>query len=143
MSFDFRVINGDLVLSNGSFDTVTDSTKLTQDILKICLTQVGSNPLQPWYGSLVSRSLVGSSLSSNITVQVAQSQLQSAIQNLIQLQKQQVKSFQNVSPDEQINSITGISITRSTSNLTLWTVQIGVITKGFRPITTAFTVSTI
>lgn len=143
MSFDLKIINGDLVLQNGNLRTCVDSEKLIQSLLKICLTQVGSNPLQPWYGSLVSRSLVGSSLSSNITVQIAQSQLQSAIQNLMQLQKQQVKSFQNVSPDEQINSITGISITRSTTNLTLWTVQIGAITKGFKPITTAFTVSTI
>lgn len=143
MSFDLKVISGDLVLNNGDFRTVVDSEKLIQDILKIALTTAGSNPLQPWYGSFISRSLIGSPLSSSITVQVAQTQLQNALENLMTLQRQQVKSFQMVTPDEQINSIMDISIVRSTSNLTLFTVQIKVLNKGYKPITTAFTVNTI
>lgn len=143
MSFDLKVINGDLVLNNGDFRTVVDSEKLIQDILKIALTTAGSNPLQPWYGSFISRSLIGSPLSSSITVQVAQTQLQNALENLMTLQRQQVKSFQMVTADEQINSIMDISIIRSTSNLTLFTVQIKVLNKGYKPITTAFTVNTI
>lgn len=143
MSFDLKIVNGDLVLQGGAFRTVVDSEKLMQDILKICLTQAGSNPLHPWYGSFISRSLVGSALSSSITVQVAQSQLQNALENLMSLQKAQVKSFQQVSPDEQIGAISEISITRSSSNPTLFIVQIKVLTKGFKAITTSFSVSTI
>lgn len=143
MSYDIKVISGDLVLQNGDFRLVYDSEKLIQSILKICLTPAGSNPLQPWYGSFINRSLIGSSLSSSITVQIAQSQLQNALQNLMTLQQQQVKSFQTVSPDEQLNSISGISITRSASNLTQYNVVVSVMNKGYKPITTSFTVSTI
>jgi phage baseplate assembly protein W len=143
LSYDIKVINGDLVLQGGDFRLVYDSEKLIQSILKICLTPAGSNPLQPWFGSFINRSLIGSSLSSSITVQIAQSQLQNALQNLMTLQQQQVKSFQQVSPDELLNSISGISITRSSSNPTLYNVVVSVMNKGFKPITTAFTVSTI
>jgi hypothetical protein len=143
MSYDLRIINGDLVLQGGDFQIVTDSAKLIQDILKICLTPAGSNPLQPWFGSFISRSLIGSPLTSTIIIQVAQTQLQNALENLMTLQQQQVKSFQLVSPDEQINSIMDISIIRNTSNLTLYTVQIKVLSKGYKPVSTAFTVSTI
>lgn len=143
MSYDIKVISGDLVLQNGDFRLVYDSEKLIQSILKICLTPAGSNPLQPWYGSFINRSLIGSSLSSSITVQIAQSQLQNALQNLMTLQQQQVKSFQTVSSDELLNSISGISITRSSSNPTQYNVIVSVMNKGFKPISTAFTVSTI
>src|ERR1039458_5609818 len=39
MSFDLKLINGDLVIQNGELQTVTNSEKLIQDILKICLTE--------------------------------------------------------------------------------------------------------
>jgi hypothetical protein len=143
LSFDLKIIDGDLVLQNGDFRQVQDTEKLIQDILKICLTEVGSNPLLPWYGSYLSRSVIGSALGTNVTVQLAQTQLQNALQNLMTVQQQQVKSFQMVTPDELINSISGISVSQSASNPTLFLVQVAVLTKGFKPVTTAFTVSTI
>jgi phage baseplate assembly protein W len=143
MSYDLKVINGDLVLNNGALGTVVDSSKLIQDILKICLTPAGSNPLQPWYGSFINRSLIGSPLAYTIIIQVAQSQLQNSLENLMTLQQAQVKSYQMVTPDEQLNSISNISITRNPSNFTFYTVQISAMNKGYKPITTAFTVSTI
>lgn len=143
MSFDLKIKNGDLALDRGDLQIVVDSEKLIQDILKIALTTAGANPLQPWYGSFISRSLIGSPLGTSIIIQVAQSQLQNSIENLMTLQKTQVKSFQNVSPDEQINSILDISIVRNSSDPRLFDVRIKVLSKGFKPITTAFTVSTI
>lgn len=143
MSYDLKIRNGDLVLDNGDLKIVIDSEKLIQDLLKIALTSAGSNPLQPWYGSFISRSLVGSTLGTNIIVQVAQSQLQNSIENLRTLQQSQIKSFQNVSPDELINSILDISIDRNSVDPRLFDVRIKVLSKGFKPISTAFTVDTI
>jgi len=143
MSFDLKVRNGDLVLNRGDLQTVVDSEKLIQDILKIALTPAGSNPSFPWYGSFVSRTLIGSPLGTSIIIQVGQSQLQNAIQILMQLQSAQSKSGQSVSADEQINSILDISIMRSISDPTSYNVRIKVLSKGFKPITTAFTVSTL
>lgn len=143
MSFDLKIRNGDLVINNGQLQVVTDTEKLIQDILKICLTTAGSNPLQPWYGSFLSRSIIGTSLSNTIIVQVAKSQLNQALENLQKLQRIQIQSFQRVSADEQLAVITEISIVRSSVDPRLFSVMIGGRSKGLKPVTTSFRVSTI
>lgn len=143
MSFDLKIINGDLVINQGALQTVVDSEKLIQDILKICLTDVGSNPLHPSYGSFLSRSVVGNALQTQVIVQIAKTQLNTCLTNLQYLQQIQIKSFQKMSADEQLAAITGISVTRSAFDPRLFNVKISGLTKGFQPVTTAFTISTI
>jgi len=143
MSFDLKIIKGDLVLKNGQLQTVIDSEKLIQDILKICLTGAGSLPMHPWYGSFISRTLVGTPLYNSVLVQVAKSQLNTTLENLKNLQDIQVKSFQRVSADEQLSAILEITVQRSQIDPRLFDVRVGVMTKGFKPISTAFSVSTI
>jgi hypothetical protein len=143
MSFDLKITNGDLVLTNGKLNTVVDSQKLIQDILKMCLTTAGTNPIHPWYGSFISRTIIGNPNYTSVLVQISKSQLTSALQNLKDLQDIQVKSFQRVSADEQIAAISDISIIRNQIDPRLFDVIIKVITKGMKPISTAFTVSTI
>jgi hypothetical protein len=141
MSFDLQVTNGDLVLVNGDLGTVTGSNKLVQDLLKIALTTAGANVLQPWYGSLISRTLIGSFLNSDITVSVAQNQLQNAIENLQNLQNIQVSSGQKMDPAEQIAFISNISIVRNTVDPRLYSVTINVISRAFGKVTASFTVN--
>jgi hypothetical protein len=139
VSFDLAIQNGDLVLQNGDLAQVTGQTKLIQDLLKIALTTLGANPLQPWYGSLISRTLIGSVLASSITTSVAQTQLQTAIQNLQNLQNLQVQSGQPVTPDEQIAFIKNISITRSPVDFRLYQVVIQVLNRAFGTTSASFT----
>jgi hypothetical protein len=143
MSFDLKIINGDLVIKNNQLQTVIDSEKLIQDILKMALTASGSNPLHPWYGSSLSRTIVGSPLYNSVLVQIGKSQLTNSFENLKKLQEIQVKSFQRVSADEQISSILDISINRNQIDPRLFDVSIKALSKGLKPITTAFTISTI
>jgi phage baseplate assembly protein W len=143
MSFDLKIINQDLVITQGALQTVVDSEKLIQDILKICLTDVGSNPIHPNYGSFLSKTVIGNPAKTGVIVQVAQSQINSCLTNLQFLQQQQVKSQQKVSADEQLAAILGISVIRSTFDPRLFNVKIRGITKGFQPVSTAFTVNTI
>lgn len=143
MSFDLKIKNGDFELANGDLKTVVDTEKLIQDILKIALSPVGSNPSHPWYGSYLSKSLIGSGLSTDIIFQFGQSQLQSALENLKALQESQVRNFQNVSADEQIGAILDISLNRNSTDPRLFDVFIKVATKGYKPVTAAFTISTI
>ena len=143
MSFDLKINNGDLVIKNGQLQTVVDTEKLTQDILKMCLTTAGTNPQHPWYGSYISRTIVGNPLSNSVIVQIAKSQLNTSLENLKKLQEQQVKSFQRVSADEQIAAISNISIVQNQIDFRFFDVRIKVLTKGIKPATTAFTVSTI
>lgn len=143
MSFDLKIINGDLVIQNGDLRTVTDSEKLIQDILKICLTNVGANPFQPGYGSFLSRTIIGNPMYTTTIVQIAKSQLNTCLTNLQTLQQTQVKSRQRVSADEQLAAITDISVVRNSLDPRLFNVTVKGLTKGFKPITTAFSVSTI
>jgi phage baseplate assembly protein W len=143
MSFDLKIKNGGLVINNGKLQTVVDSEKLIQDILKICVTTAGTNPLHPWYGSFLSRTIIGNPNSTDILVQISKSQLNTTLENLKNLQLQQVQSFQRVSADEQIGAILDISIIRNETDPRLFDVQIKIVSKGLKPLTTAFRVSTL
>lgn len=143
MSFDLKIINGDLVIQNGDLRTVVDSEKLIQDILKICLTNVGSNPFNPGYGSFLSRTVIGNAMYTTSVVTIAKSQLTTCLTNLQTLQQKQIQSRQRVSADEQLAAVSDISVVRNTIDPRLFNVTIKVLSKGYKPITTAFTVSTI
>lgn len=143
MSFDIKISKGDLAINRGEIQTVVDSEKLIQDILKLCLTTAGSNPLHPWYGSFLSRTIVGSSMDTGMLVQISKSQLTSALENLKNLQSSQMRNYQVVTADEQLGAILDIMVTRSGNDPRLFDVKIKAITKGYKPISTAFRVSTI
>ena len=141
MSFDFKIENNDISIGlDGDIKTVEGTEKLIQDILKVCLTEAGSNPLNPGYGSYISKSLIGSVLDSNITTQVAQSQLQNSIELLKSLQEEQLKQQQVISPDEHIASILEVSINRNLTDPRLYDVKIRVVSKGFKQSSTTFSV---
>ena len=143
MSFDLQILNGDLVLNNGDLSVIRNNDKLVQDLLKIALTTLGSNTLQPWYGSMISRTLIGSVLSTDITVTSAQSQLQTAVETLKNLQSIQISQGQKVSPGEQIAAITKISVTRNTIDPRLFTVIIRVLDRAFGGVAATFNASTV
>lgn len=143
MSFDLKISGGDLVIKNGQLQTVIDSEKLIQDILKICLTTAGSNPIHPWYGSFISRTIVGNPNYNSMLIQIGKSQLSTALQNLKDLQDLQVKSFQRVSADEQIAAIQDISININNIDPRLFDVTVRVVSKGLKPVSTSFRISTI
>ena len=143
MSFDLKLINGDFSLKNGQLETAVDSEKLIQDILKICLTPAGANPIHPEYGSFISKTLIGSSLDPSIITQVGKSQLSNCLENLKNLQSLQVKSFQRVTADEQISSVSNIIVAFSEIDPRLITVEIRVFSKGLKPLTVRFKINTI
>lgn len=143
MSFDLKIINGDLSISNGKLKTVEDSEKLIQDILKICLTPAGSNPNYPWYGSFLSKTLIGSTLDEDVIVNYGQSQIQKSLEMLQQLQDLQIKNQQAVSADEQLAAILSTVIYRNPKEPRLFNVMIKALSRGTKPITTAFSLSTI
>jgi phage baseplate assembly protein W len=142
MSFDLQIINGDFVLKNGDLATVSGQTKLIQDIMKICLTPAGANIFQPWYGSYITKTLVGSLLDTDITSAIAQTQLQNSIENLKKLQQLQLNdSLQAVSLDEHIAGIQSISVNRNAIDPRLFEVVVKVVSRSFRSTTVNFPLS--
>jgi len=133
MSSDLRIVNGDFILKNGDLEQITGQNKLIQDILKICLTAAGSNIYQPWYGSFISKTLIGSHLSTDITLTIAQSQLQNALENLKKLQQLQLNStLQQVTPDEHIAGIKEVKVSRNQIDPRLFEVMIKVLNREFK-----------
>lgn len=143
MSFDLRLTNGDLSIKNGDVETITGSDKLVQDILKIAITQAGTNPYAPWYGSLISRTLIGAHLDDQIIISAAESQLQLALNTLQTLQIKQVELRQPMVAAEQIAAILDISVERNSLDPRLFDVRIKVLTKSFKKVDASFTVTTL
>lgn len=142
MSLDLKITNGDFVLKNGALETLTGQSKLIQDILKICLTPAGANIFQPWYGSHINKTLIGSVLDVGITMDIAQNQLTNAIENLKQLQQLQASnSLQQITPDEHIAGITNINIERDKVDPRIFSVSVKVLSKAFKQATVSFPVS--
>lgn len=143
MSFDLKIKTGDLSIKNGNLEVITESDKLVQDILKLCVTDVGANPLHTWYGTFLSRVMIGSAIQDDSIINIGKTQLDTALNNLKELQNAQNKSLQRMSADEQIASIASIAISRNRVNPTWFDVYVRVISKGLKPVSTNFRVSTI
>jgi hypothetical protein len=63
MSFDIKAISGDVDLGqNGDLTIITDSDKLAQDIIKLLNTPIGTNPVNPGYGSTLTVNQIGTGI---------------------------------------------------------------------------------
>ena len=143
MSFDLKIINSDLVIKDGALQLVSDSEKLIQDILKMCLTTVGSNAYSPWYGSALSRSMIGNPSTGSVLIHMAKSQLTNSFENLKTLQDMQMKTYQKVSGDELLSAILDISIGRDQNDPRQFNISIKALNKSNKVLTTAFRANTI
>ncbi len=143
MSFDLQVKNGDVVIGkDGDLALVQGQSKLIQDLIKICQTDAGALPYAPWYGSFISKTLIGSVLNTNITIDIAKNQLQNSIENLKKLQQLQVSNgTQALTLDEQLSAIMGISISRNTNEPRAFDVSVSVLSKGFNKVNLSFSIN--
>jgi len=141
MSFDLKLKNGDISILNGQLETVQDKDKLIQDILKIAITPAGSNVFNQWYGSFISKTLIGSHLDTAIITDAAENQLRTSITTLQALQGIQLESFQKLSAEEQLAAIVGILVQRNDTDPRLFIVKITVLDRTYNKVQTSFTVS--
>lgn len=138
MSFDFKVKDGDLAIGpDGDLLQVRDTEKLIQDILKMVTTQLGSNVFYPWYGSSVSKSLVGSVFDMEFVSSIAIGQLSNSIETLQRLQQSQAQK-QSVTPGELLAAIERISIERNQVDPRFFRIVIKVITRALTSVQTEF-----
>lgn len=140
MSFDLKLFGGDLVIKNGDVDVVEDSDKLVQDVLKLVSTRLGSNPFFPAYGSPISQSLIGSVHDQEFTEDIATQQLRSSLERLQDLQSDQLRSNQVVTPEEQIAAIEDVRVSQAKNDPRFYIVNLTVISKAFQRIPVSFSV---
>lgn len=110
MSYDLKLENGDIPISDGSPVLVIDSEKLIQDILKMLFTPIGESTAHPWYGTPLLSRAVGNSFDSEILASEIESAVQYGLNNLLTLQQLQAQDNQYLTPREQISEIRDIRV---------------------------------
>ena len=132
MSFDLKIVDGDIsVGTNNDLDIVENTDKLVQDIVKIVFTPLGSNPFHPWYGSPITRSLIGRAYDKAFTSVIATQQLQASLTRLQSLQFDQLRRNQLVTASEQLAAIKSVNIDRNVNDPRFFTIFLTVLTKAF------------
>jgi phage baseplate assembly protein W len=142
MSFDLKLLGGDLVINNGDLEIVEDSDKLVQDILKLVSTQLGSNPFFPSYGSPITQALIGTAYDREFLSNITTQQLQSSLEKLQKLQQDQLNYNQVVTPEEQIAAIENVYVEQSEDDPRFYNVGLSVISKAFLRVPISFSVAT-
>jgi len=128
MSFDLKLLKGDLVLNNsGQVKIVQRNSKIRQDILKILLTDIGENKFHYYYGCKAGKLNIGSVLDQEFHRAKIEESVMSSLKNLISLQSAQSK-YQYVSPAERILSISSVEAGRDETDPRMWNVFISVLT---------------
>ena len=135
MSFDFKISAGDWSIGpDGDIAKVQDTDKLIQDILKMVTFPIGGNPFFPWYGSPVSKSMVGQSFDMEFLSTIGSSQINTSLSTLQKLQSEQARS-QRVTPYEQIAAIQQVMIERNRVDPRNFSVLIKVATRALLSVT--------
>lgn len=140
MSFDLKIKNGDISLNgDGSITTVVGNNKLRQDILKILLTDLGSNKYHKRYGSYIGRLNIGDVVDNQIISLDLERSARNAVKNLMALQRTQ-SSRQNLSPGEIIVDINRVTVERDELDPRLYNVSVSVLTREITDLTASLTV---
>jgi len=141
MSFDIRLVNGDIQLGgNGDVDRVVDSEKLAQDVIKLLNTTIGSDPLNPNYGSTLTSSDIGQAIASptNMAAQ-AQAVIAQGLDQLIAIQGLQ-RSIQTVTDAETIMDFDAPVVEIDPIEPRQFNIIVNAISRDLTPIAIAFTV---
>jgi len=139
MSFDLELVNNDLkIKADGTISIVTDTPKLRQDILKIILTPLGSNPNYLWYGCSIGND-IGRNFPDILQISRIQANVTQCLNNLKALQISQAAN-QQVSLAELIASVGGVDVERDTTDQRQMNVVVTVLSKRLSQIQELFTI---
>jgi len=140
MSFDFKLENGDIQLSNEKdLDIVVDNEKLLQDLLKILVTPLGGNKAHSWYGSNIGEIQVGGVFDLDFSLESSSAQARSATENLMRMQISQAQT-QILSPAETITAIRDVYINTNNQDSRVLEVKVSVLTSALTVVTARFEV---
>jgi phage baseplate assembly protein W len=140
MSYDLKIVNGDLSISNsGSVETVNQNNKIIQDIKKLLLTDLGDNKYHPNYGSPLGSGSIGSSQDEEFMKMNMKNSIENSIKRLINLQRNQMR-YQYVSPAETIMYIKNIQVFRDAADPRMWSVFVSVVAQDLSQVEDTITI---
>lgn len=110
---------------------ITNEDLLVQAAQKIVLTEQGSNPFEPWYGTRVHEKVGQKILGAvNLTIQ---EEVQQALTRFQEMQKKQ-STVQTISPEERLFTLLSVNIIEDVLDPTLANVQIVAANASGRPV---------
>lgn len=140
MSFDIRVINGDIDFgANGDVVQVTDSDKLAQDVVKLLNTPIGTSPLNLGYGSALTVANIGESIDPALAIDQTIISITAGLEQLIALQDQQ-RSFQIVTDAESIIDFETPLVQQDPADPRQFNIVVNAISRDLTPISIALVV---
>lgn len=117
MSLSFKVVNGDLSITAGSFDLVDGSDKLTQDLSAWLTERYRDDRFHPTYGSILD-GYIGGVINPEDTVVRVQSETLRVLSNYQQIQmaafRKNPGKFQS---SELLQSVDGVDVSLSYDNV--------------------------
>jgi len=140
MSFDLSIEKGDIKInSSGSVETVSENSKLKQDIVKILLTDLGDNKFHPKYGSHVGALQIGHYADSRLMSLDLESSARNALKNLMALQRSQARR-QALTPGEVIVDILNVMVKRDEADPRLYNIFVSVLTQALTEVSSLVSV---
>lgn len=137
MSYDLKIVNGDLSLNkNGQVNLVVGNEKLIQEVTKIVLTDVGENKYHPYYGSSAGKLDIGGAYDESMHRSEIERSVRESLNNLIVLKNSQRLS-QELNPAETIVSIDNITVFRDSLDPRMWSIDIALTTMALDDIKTS------
>ncbi len=141
MSFDLELVNGDIAFdAQGRLELVRDTDKLTQDVLKILETTLGSDVFDQNYGVSVNQNTVGQVIANNSIPAQVQAEIQGQLVKL-QQEQQALASVQVITPAERIQLINNVTVVRDSIEPRQLNISIQLTAQNTTPITINTTVT--
>jgi phage baseplate assembly protein W len=123
----------------GQYDYVQNENKLIQDIKKITITILGSDPVAPWYGTDFEKIIGKKQIPEILKVKIA-SEITTALSKLKAAQIQQ-ENYQTVTDGEFLDTVKSINVQQSDAYQGLYTVDVDVSTQAGRLVAVQQTIS--
>lgn len=113
MSLSLKVVNGDLSITAGTFDTVSGQDKLKQDLTLWLTERYRDDRFHPTYGSILD-GYIGGVINASDTVVRVQSEVLRVLSNYQQIQLARFKESPNkFQPSELLQQVNGVDVSLS------------------------------
>ena len=134
MSFDLALAKGDLAVgADGDIRKVRQGSKLTQDVLKVLHTPLGSDPFFPTKGSTLTEAEIGKLVNRQFVEDRAEASILASLQAIQAIQEVQ-KRVQEVTPEETLVDIQEVNVEQDELDPRQYNISITVLTGAFSTI---------
>jgi hypothetical protein len=135
MSFDIRIVNGDIAIDEiGQLALVRNIDKVAQDVLRIIMTSKGSDPFDTSYGISTTDRAIGAMPTTAIISTALEAEITTSLQKLVREQNR-LSIVQTLTADERIREIDSVVVEQDPIEPRQLNVSISMTLETLEPIT--------